>query len=78
MARRYRFIVNCNNEKTCKIVRQEMRDNGFKYIRMIKNDLQGDHSGTREFASLKKAETEAERIFHKYSSKIYQITIRHA
>lgn len=78
MAKRYKFIVNCNNEKTCETVRKDMKENGFKYMRKIKNDLHGDHSATKEFTSLKKAKIEAKEIFDKYYDNIYQITIRHA
>lgn len=71
---KFKYVVRCSDKESCKIVRQNMKNDGYKYIREIRA-LSGDHTAIKELPSLDAARKEAKTFYKKHIDEISQISL---
>ena len=71
----FKFITDCTNTVSCKIVQEEMKKAGFENVKPLKGTLKGDHTATKKFSSLKIAKNYAKRFFEKHKKQLQHLSI---
>ena len=72
---KYKFIIDCKDKKSCKKIRDIMKQEHYTDIKMTHGTLLGDHVGTKKFMTERGAKRASFNFFKRNSSMMYGITV---